>query len=257
MILATMKELNGFELQAKDGKLGKIEELYFDEETWAVRYLVVNVGNWLLRDYVLLSPTSVEDVDREAEVVRVALTKDQIENSPDINTHKPISREKEERLHAYFNWPPYWRAMPMVAAGAAPHGAPVAPIAPYDLAPEEEKEMAAKGIQSSLRSTKEVSGYDVFANDGELGHVETFLVDTLRWIVRYVVVDTGTWLPGRKVLIAPMWVSGIRWADSEMYLKLTQREVETSPEYDPEQHLYRDYETRLYDHYGQLPYWEE
>ena len=260
MILTTMNNLRGYELQATDGKLGKIDALYFDEDTWKVRYLVVNVGNWLMRQYVLLTPDCIEYVDREQETVVVSLTKDQIENSPDIDTQKTISREKEEMLHDYYAWVPYWRTMPVAAAGA-PYGVPLASgalmmpgTAQSDQTVEERPE---RSLESTLRSTKEVKGYNIYANNGEIGHVETFLVDSLHWVIRYVIVDTGKWLPGRQVLIAPMWVSGMRWADSEMYLDLTKEQVETSPEYVAERYIYRDYETRLYDHYDQPPYWHK
>jgi hypothetical protein len=250
-----MKELNGYTLQATDGTIGKIEEVYFDERTWTVRYLVVNVGNWLLRQRVLLIPSVIQEIDTETETAVTLLTQDQIEESPDIDTHKPISHEMEETLHTYYDWRPYWENMPMVATGAG-HYAPLPKVKPIVTEPTgKPPKEPAKGIQSHLRSTKEVTGYHIHASDGAIGHVETFLVDTLHWMVRYVVVDTRNWLPGKKVLISPTWVSGMRWADSEMYLKLSRDEVKASPEYDPDMMLHREYEVQLYRHYHQTPYW--
>jgi len=256
-MLQSVKDLKEYSLQATDGKIGHIDELFLEDDTWIVRYLVVDVGNWLGSQRVLLVPSAVEYVDVEAKTISVSLTKDQVENSPDVDTAQPISREKELKLHNYYNWDPYWTMPYPAALGTYPaRPAAVGPVLPIER--DETLEPVARvedsDVNSSLRSTDEVIGYAIQATDDHIGHVEDFIVDTRNWIVRYMVVDTRNWLPGKKVLVSPAWVSSIRWEDSEVHVELTREQVKNSPEYDPEA-LNRDYEMRLYEHYDKSSYW--
>jgi len=260
-MLQSVRELERYSIQATDGKIGHIEELFFEDDTWIVRYLVVDVGNWLSNQRVLLIPSVVENVDAEARTVSVSLTKDQVENSPDVDTVQPISREKELKLHKYYDWEPYWTMPYPAALGTYPaRPAAVGSVLPIERnetlesEPEPVAMVEESDVNSDLRSTDEVIDYAIQATDDHIGHVEDFIVDTQHWIIRYMVIDTRNWLPGKKVLVSPAWVSSIRWEDSEVHVELTRKQVKNSPEYDRET-LDRDYETRLYEHYDKSVYW--
>jgi hypothetical protein len=107
-----------------------------------------------------------------------------------------------------------------------------------------------------LRSVKELCNYVLEATDGEIGRCKDFLFDDGRWTVRYMVVDTRNWLPGRKVLVAPVWITSVDWAESKVSVDLTREQVKNSPEYDPSTPVKREYEVRLYDFYGRPNYWD-
>ncbi len=106
-----------------------------------------------------------------------------------------------------------------------------------------------------LRSTREVRGYRVRSLDGEIGHVEDFIIDAEGGAIRYVAVDTRNWLPGKKALVASPWVSGVSWADAEVSVDLRSTEVKEAPAWDPNTPIGREYETRLHSYYGRTPYW--
>jgi hypothetical protein len=147
----------------------------------------------------------------------------------------------------YYGWPYYW------------HGADVwGPVAtPSDLRTIEKTETGAPDPDKShLRSTKEVTGYHINAADGEIGHVEDFILDDSTWTLRYVVVDTRNWLPGRKVLVSPTWVRSVEWRERLVNLDLSRESVQNSPKYEPDAPVNREYETRLYDYYGRPAYWK-
>ena len=114
---------------------------------------------------------------------------------------------------------------------------------------------AAGRAEAALRSAHEVRGFPLAATDGDIGHVEDLLVDEDGWFVRYFIVDTGNWLPGRKVLIAPSWVTGIDWIEEKLAVRMTREKVEGSPEYAPEKQIDRRYEHDLHAWYGHAPYW--
>ncbi|MAT99143.1 MAG: photosystem reaction center subunit H [Anaerolineaceae bacterium] len=251
-----IQNIRGFTIQATDGEVGSVETLYFDEQTWAIRYLVVNVGNWLLPDQILLSPVVVTDVDREEENISVALTKEQVKNSPHMDTKRPVSRQYEVTLHEYYNWNPYWLHAPTYSGGlTAPR------TAALEKQPKGTEKTAAAAPADKgdphLRSTEEVEGYHINAVDGEIGHIEEFLVDTDFWFIRYFVIDTKNWLPGKEVIVSPSWIEDINWVDREVSVSMTQEMIESSPEYDGEEMVNREYERRLYDHYQAVVYWKE
>lgn len=256
-MLQSAENLQGLTLHASDGEIGTVKELYFDDHAWVVRYLVVDTGSWLSGRQVLISPHAVEAVSKKDQRIDVRLTKQQVENSPGIDTHKPLSRQQEEDYYTYYGYPYYWSG-PYLWGGAAYPGL-LAPDIPQASAAEREID-AIRERQSSadcnLRSSKEVTGYYVEASDGDIGHVEDFVVDDQSWAIRYVVVDTRNWLPGKKVVISPAWLQSISWNDSKIHVDVSREAIKNAPEYD-ESALNREYESRLYHHYGREGYWHD
>jgi uncharacterized protein YrrD len=245
--------LKDYTINATDGEIGAVEEFYFDDDNWTIRYLVADTGTWLPGRKVLVSPISVDAIDRAEEKVHLKLSREQVENSPDIDTHMPISRVQEITLFRYYGYPYYWAGPHAWGPVAFPEGLAV-PAAPEAEPVEPDAEVAEEDVH--LRSTREVTGYYIEATDGEIGHVADFVVDDESWAVRYLVIDTRNWLPGKKVVVAPAWIHQISWRESKVYVNLSREAIKQSPEYDPAKPLTRDYEAELYRHYDQPHYWE-
>ena len=214
-MLQSMNRFNGFTIHAEDGKIGMIDDLYFDDTHWTIRYLVLDTGKWLPGRRVLISPASVMAIDWPNHAITVSLKCEQVRNSPDIMTDKPVSRQHEAQLIAYYGWPSYW--------GADPFG-PMALPPPLPAA----KSPLPKG-DPHLRSAHEVKGYHIEAVDGPVGHVSDFVLDDATWQIAFLIVDAGTWLHERLVLIKPSWVEGVSWDDRHVALALTREAVRTSP----------------------------
>jgi hypothetical protein len=230
----TTAQLKGFTIRAADGDLGTVDDFYFDDETWTIRYLTVETGGWLGGRPVLISPISIIYADWQSKRLDVALTKKQVENSPNIDTHKPVSRQHEVAYVGYYGYPYYW-------AG------------PYE--PMEGLAASGESEDTHLRSTQAVSGYYIEATDGEIGHVKGFVVDDETWTIRYMEVTTQNWWPGKKVLVAPAWIQQVSWAQSKVFVQLTRQSIQTAPEYIESKPVTREYENLLYSHYGLPPYW--
>jgi hypothetical protein len=267
-MLRNAKNLHGFTIRATDGELGTVDQLYFDDETWAIRYLTVATGGWLDDRLVLISPISVVDTDWQAKRLDVALTKKQVENSPDINTHQPVSRQHEAAFNRYYGYPYYWGGPYLWGAGAYPADMVLPPIAlplgalpPSVLPPSvlidalEEGRRSGESTDSHLRSSEDVTGYSIEASDGEIGHVDGFVVDDEAWAIRYIEVATRNWWPGKKVLVSPAWIERVSWADSKVYAGLSREAIQNAAEYVESMPITREYENRLYFHYGRPPYW--
>jgi len=245
-MLRSVDSLIGYRLLAIDGDLGKIRDLYFDDRAWGVRYFMVDTGGWLTGRRVLISPVDADAPDRITATLPVRLSKKQVEGSPAATEDRPVSRQFEAELSSYYGWPPYWSPSP--AGVPAQTGVPA-----MDQAIKKAKE--DEDNDPHLRSAREVVGYHIQAVDDEAGHVEDMVVDIGSWSVRYVVVDTRNWLPGRKVLVAPNWIDSVSWKDRKVRVDLTREEIKGSPEFNPEEPVNRQYETRLYDYYGRPAYW--
>jgi hypothetical protein len=253
-MLRSLKELRGYQLTTQDGDVGKIHEFFFNDDIWAVVYLVVDIGGWFAGRRVLISPQAVGQPDYARQNIPVLLSREKIENSPDVATEKPVSRQKEIELHDYFNWPYYWTGLTIPGQYPQP---PVPPIPKSKSKTEiEAEERMKEDFDPHLRSTREITKYRIAAIDGEIGHVEDLIADDEVWDLRYMVVDTRNWLPGKKVLISPAWISQITWSDSKVHIDLTREQIQKSPEYDPSQPINRDYENVLYDFYGRPKYWK-
>jgi uncharacterized protein YrrD len=246
-------ELEGLNLAASDGAIGAVEDLFFDDQHWTVRYLVVNTGGWLSGRHVLISPASVKQLDVAGERLLVTLNREQVENSPDVDRHQPISRRQEAALLSHYGLAPYW--LGPLAWGAVPLPTPeVSTVVEQEVIARQEAEERG---DAHLRSARDVIGYEIEARDGEIGHVADFLVDDRSWTIRWVVVDTGNWLPGKHVLVAPEWVESVTWSARAVRVSLTREQIERAPEYKTDEPLSREYEQRLFEYYGRPSYWRD
>jgi hypothetical protein len=251
-MLTNATHLKGLVIRATDGELGTVDQFYFDDETWAIRYLTVETGGWLGGRLVLISPFSVVRADLLDKRLDVALTKKQVEKSPDINTHLPISRQHEATYLGYYGYPYYWAGPYMWGPAFYPAGLASPPSASAETMADR---IRKESTDSHLRSTEAVTGYDIEAADGEIGHVEGFVVDDEAWAIRYIEVATRNWWPGNKVLVSPAWVERVSWTDSKVFVGLSREAIKNAPEYADSTPITREYENRLHLHYGRPPYW--
>jgi len=233
-MLQSIKELNRHKLGASDGDIGHVKDFYFDDQNWGIRYLVADTGTWLPERQVLLSPYSLGHLDQTGKVLRVNLTRKQIENSPSIELHKPVSRQYEEKYHRYYGWPFYWQGDGLWGMS----GFPILDLPPN---PFPSDSADATGPQpeptgAHLRSTQAVGGYHLQASDGIIGHVCDFMMDAQSWAIRQLIIKTGHRLSGKEVQIPTRKVDRISYLDSTVFVNLTREAVEQSPE-SPEHHL--------------------
>jgi uncharacterized protein YrrD len=245
-MLEKANSLKGYKLHCRDGEIGKVDEFFFDDNHWTVRYLVADTGSWLKGRQVLISPHALTSVHQEGKYITTDLTKRQIEESPSLDSDKPVSRQFEESYYSYYRWPIYW--------GGAFAWGPYAHIA-HD---REEPERTASNHETwdpHLRSTRDVDGHHIQAKDGEVGHVEDFIIDDDTWAIRYLVVDTRNWLPGKRILISPRWIERVSWDQKMVYVSLTRESIKQSPEFTAQTLLIRDYEIGLHRHYDRKGYW--
>jgi hypothetical protein len=253
-MLQNAKDLQGLTIRAKDGELGSVEQFYFDDDTWAIRYLVVNTGGWLGGRPVLISPISViGQPDWQSKRLDVSLTKKQVENSPDIDTRQPVSRQHEIEYLGYYGYPFYWGGSDLWGPASYPAGLAVLAAAPGETITK--ARAGKKMTDSHLRSSQEVTGYLIGASDGEIGHLDGFVVDDEAWAIRYIEVATQNWWPGKKVLVSPRWIVRVSWADSKVYVGLSREAIKDAPGYVESAPITRGYENQLYAHYGRPPYW--
>lgn len=250
-MLRSLKALRGYTVRAKDDDIGKVHDFYFHDDTWTVRYLVIETGHWLPGRKVLVATHALGKPNWSGFAFPVALTREQVEKSPEVDTDKPVSRQQEDALHKHFGWPLYW-VDPGI--GAWPGSSPMVPV--FDC-PEEKEAAAHEKADTRLRSAKEITGYRILASDGALGHVEDLITDDVHWIIRYLVVHMGKVLPAKKVLVSPQWLKEISYPNRQVSVSLTRQKILDCPEFYPGAGVNREYEARIYDYYGRPTYWED
>lgn len=247
-MLNKAKTLKGYKLDSLDGEIGKVKEFYFDDQHWTIRYLVADTGNWLTGRQVLISPYAMVAVNSDKQSIAIDLTKKQIEDSPSLNSDIPVSRQFEEAYYGYFGWPMYWDGPDLWG---------FYPDIVRDPKKWRESNPGGKAWDPHLRSTHDVSGHHIQAADGAIGHVEDFIIDDEAWAIRYLIIDTRNWWPGKKVLVSPRWIERVSWSESKVFVNLRRQTIKQSPEYTEESLLTRDYETRLHQHYDRQGYWAD
>jgi len=226
-MLQSTSSLRGYTVEASDGQVGALRDVLFDDRSWKPRWLVVKTGTWLLEREVLLHPSAVTRLDHDLRRLSVNLTKVQVEGSIAVVQDAPVSRRMETKLYEFYNWNPLWGGVSYFNFGGDhddgdPH----------------------------LRSIAEVTGYNLHAKDGDIGHVEDFLFDDVGWSLRYLIVDTKNWWPGKHVLLSPYAVADVDWPDRRIELNVTREKVKGGPEWEPAAIADRDHEMRLHHYHG-------
>jgi sporulation protein YlmC with PRC-barrel domain len=249
-MLRNFADFKNYSLAATDGEIGAVREIYFDDKSWQIRYLVVRAGSWISGREVLIAPRTVQEFDEQDGAIRVDITKEQIRNSPPIDSEKPVSRQYEESYHDHYGWIPYW-----LDAGNMP-GVMITPTILPPLEPAEPKAKTEEHRDRRLRSGDEVSAYEIHAQDGEIGHVEDFVIDDETWRIRYLVVVTRNWFPGKRVLLSPEWIEEISADEREIFVNVPRSTIKAAPDYDATVPISRAFEQKLHDHYGHKAYWD-
>ena len=157
---------------------------------------------------MLISPISVVHTDWRARRLDVALTKKQVEDSPKIDTHQPVSRQHEAAYLGYYGYSYYWVGPNMWGPVLYPSALPVPATYLHEAAADR---IRRESTDSHLRSNQIVTGYHIEAADGEIGHVEGFIMEDETWAIRYIEVATRNWWPGKKVLVSPAWIQQVSW----------------------------------------------
>jgi hypothetical protein len=263
-MLRNLEELQHYAINATDGVIGKVTDVLFSDKDWVARYLIVDTGNWLFSRKVLISPIAITGQYWSKEALSVELTQEQVKNSPDIDTHKPVSRQHELDYFSYYGFPIYWGGAGMWGEGSFPNGAMAADEG-VTLSPNAEQAKAFALTQAklhqnddpNLNSANTVIGYHIEAIDGEIGHVKGLLLDEKTWAIRYLIVDTSNWWIGHSMLITPDLIKNIEWVSSRVHVNLTRQAVRDAPLYDSTLAIDRKYEEAIYKHFGLTEYWSE
>lgn len=250
-MLRQARQLSTLAVTAWDGAVGEIEDFYFDDLAWTVRYLVVRTKEWLDGRRVLLIPGAIKEIKWSEASILLDLSREQVGNSPPVEAEAPLSRQYEIDLHNYYNWPYYWSNIGPLGVGGPTLDQPVpAATAALAYAVDEEAE------NRHLRSMEEVVGYEVAASDGNAGTVKDFVINTENWAIFYMLIDTSNWLQAeRQVLLAPTWVEKIEWTTERFTVDVTRALLKQSPQFDPADLIEREYEKRLFEHFGRRGYW--
>lgn len=247
-MLRTSEILRGA-IRATDGSIGSIDDLLIDDQTWIVRWIVIDTGSWVPGRKVLLPPSCFGQSAPTDREFPVNLTRQKVQDSPIIITDVPVSSRKPA-LYGHCGWASWFAGyFPLAGAGlAGPPGGFDSPRGSLHDVPTERRD------DPHLCSAKEVKGYHIRATDDDIGHVDEFLVDQDGWAIRYIVVDTGSWWAKKRVLVSPQWIRDVSWTDQRIQVDFTRNEVKDSPRYDPDTPVDRRYREQLCGLYGYPPF---
>jgi hypothetical protein len=233
-----------------------VEQFLFEDQSWIIRYLVIEIRSRHKYMRKLVAPLSIQKISRDT--LHFNITYDLLENSPEFDNELPVSRQMEEALLKYYSWPCYWLYPEgyNLLGGALYPGLSVPFAYPAASGEDQQTDLLSKeshfentSSSSHLRLTNDVKGYRVVAPDGEIGQVAEFLIEDKMWVLKYIVVDTGHMLPGRKVLLPFQMVKRVEWASASIYLTCSRKTVIDSPLFDMEYPGFSEYESRVMSYY--------
>jgi uncharacterized protein YrrD len=223
-----INSLTGYKMDGIDGEIGKVDQFYFDDDTWTIRYLIVTTGNWFSGRKVLISTNALITNSHKADSFPVNLTMEQILNSPDIDTDKPVSAQQEIELANHYGWMTYW-GNGFYAGGALWNMNNPQNVAGREIIKNEDAKKPDG--DRHLRSSKEVTGYHIHAIDGEIGHLNDFIIDDKTWKLIYAVVDTHNWIGGKKVLLPVSEIIKVEWDDSKIFVDVKIDSIKNAPDF--------------------------
>lgn len=231
-VLRSTRDVQHYRLLSADSELGRVDAFYFDNKTWLIRYLGVNIGKGPRQRRFLISTVSIGEIDEQNKAIYIELTSKQVENSPPVNTLRPLTRHDEVAYYKHLGWKPYWVSEPPLEnlfTGYEP--------AEFFL------------ITMQPGQSNNVWGFEVSALDGKIGHVDDLIIDTRYWVIRYLSIDADDWIKKKYLLIYPAWIDHVSWKACQMTVGLKREQLKTAPLFEPSQIIDPDYEARLFQHY--------
>jgi uncharacterized protein YrrD len=211
-MLRSLRQLYGKKLRASDGDIGHVKDFYFNDQQWAIRYVVADTGSWLSGRLVLISLHVFGNLHQDGDYLLVNLTRQQIENSPAIESHKPVSRQYVEE---------YYRRFETWGVGGFPEAAPPPHLMPSKQASDD----------LHLQSTQALSGYPIQTSEGAIGHVIDFIIDDKSWAICHLAVETGHWYSGKEIVISPKHIDRISYEEPKVLVNLTKEAILEAPQY--------------------------
>lgn len=249
-MLRSLNDIEDYKVNATDGGIGSVSDFYFDDHDWTIRYLAVETGGfWEGPSRVLVSPIAFGEARWDTRRFQLSITRDKVRNSPLLARDAPLSRQYESAYYQYYDWPCYWGYGGIWGVWGTPGL----------LADKTWTQPVAKSVEhdSHLHKIGDVLGCRIHGSDAVIGVVKDFIVDDESWIIRYMVVDTGSWWAEKNVILATHWIGRIDDRDEMVHVDLLRETIKKSPEWSPEQPVNRDYEARLFDYYGRPVYWAD
>jgi hypothetical protein len=255
-MLFAVSGLEGCRVKASDDDVGAVKDFLFDDETWTIRWMAVDTGHWLPGRQVFIHPSAIAPLELPPKPrlpmmsvsgtleLTVNLTRVQIEAGPHSHEDEPVTRQMETLLYDYYGWDPYW--------GATHFGGALLPNAEARIvgdAVRREAELPVDGVDH-LHSVASFKGYYVHASDGDIGHVENVLADDTNWEIRYLVIATRNWWPGKIVQLAPYAVRDIDWFGERINMNVSRDQVRSAPAWDPLALADEASEAEFHRHFG-------
>lgn len=203
---------------ARDGEVGRLDQFFFDDRQWRVRYLIVDTGGWLVHNQVLIPPSVIDRVERvdHGYQVRLSLLRQQVEQSPDVDSDMPVSRQREVELFSYYRWPHDWTGAGVLGTAA---------FLPTIPALDEEPIRLESAGDPHLRSSHEMLGYNVQAADGDFGHVVDFDVSAEDWIIKNFILEVRKGWHFFRYPVPAQSVRAVSWEDRSVTLSIGQSEI--------------------------------
>jgi uncharacterized protein YrrD len=210
-MLRSVRQLYGKKLGASDGDIGHVHDFYFNDQQWTIRYLVAVIGSSLSARLVLISRDVFEKLNQGGDCLLVNLTRQQVENSPAIESHKPVSLEYQA----------YWDGTETWGPGGFPEAAP-----PPRLILSQQA-----GDDLHLQSAQALSGYPIQTSEGSIGHVIDFIIEDKSWAICHLVVETGHWYSRKEIVISPKNIDRISYKESKVFVNVTKEAILEAPQY--------------------------
>jgi hypothetical protein len=258
-MLFAVSGLENCPVKASDGEIGAVRDFLFDDRSWKIRWMEVETGNWLPGRRVLIHPSAIAPLALPPKPalpmmsfgqtleLTVNLTRAEVEAGPQARAGEPVTRDMESLLYDYYGWDPYW-GVSHFGAGALPNSEQQ--IVPDAAERDADAETFPLGDDSGLHSVASVKGLSVHAADGDIGHVENLLADDTNWEIRYLVIATRNWWPGKVVQLSPYAVKDIDWFGEHINMNVTREQVKSAPAWDPLAMADKVSEEALHRHFG-------
>ncbi|ALX48740.1 hypothetical protein [Lentibacillus amyloliquefaciens] len=218
-------DLNTYHIEASDGQMGKIQDLYFDDKKWVVRYAVLDARKWLPTRRILLSPAAFASIDTDNQQIDVKHDKETVRNSPSIPVDATFSKDLEMALTGYYGWSRYW-------LGGLLWGVEDMPGVNIDDQELEAQEMSNEP-EHNLRSENDTWEFRVHANDGKIGDVADFIIDDSYWKIRYIVIQKAH-LPSEDRFLALKVdiIQSVDWLGGDIYIDSDLEDLNDQTDYE-------------------------
>lgn len=264
-MLISLREVTGYEMHSRDGKIGIASDFLFDQKSWFIKSIVDKSGKVFSKE-LLFSAGSIGGLDMQEKILHMDLDNEQIKHSPRLTVRDVLNPERflpmdDNKVVFHSDWLNNWNSMRLTVLGKQKKYATTKILNSSDLLHQEAMKDASLFVRNddeeipTLQSSAMTFGFKISSRNGDMGYMQDFIVNDEDWSIKFLVINTKRNFSGKKILVSPEAIDWISWRRKHVSVDMEKEKLAGCPHFDMSFPLNPELQSAIQEKYECHQYW--